>query len=962
MLADPRNPTLIRAFDYVQHHKSKHDATKLLSVIPEQLQPDIDLIVALLLSTQVKQERWEDGAPLALERIYRHCLLTFSFENLLKNANQDPQKALDLLYIYLMLGVVPRQRVVKFEALVSKPIDIPLNDLDVNVLRNLSCMWLHDFMRLLHTESPGSEYKELLEIMWPYIRDGSEVVVDMQSKTMMLTISQDANELGDWLQEYSESAVFAKFFPDARVQCQHAKYVEDLKMQDAVSLLNRCVPGGEEITRNLQSLPDTARAPFLKKNGVALTSLQLKAIKFIYHCSRRRFTDSSFVTVHKEGSVILTSTCFNNKKLYRRLNINVWQHVWQFGGGILGNGTGAGKSLTVIASLVETTLVVVPNILVDQWATELAKHTTLGLVPSEDKPYALVFEEASDLPKKWPTCLRQPLVIIIGRRCLSCKAWSRHPYVFQRLFVDEAHNINSSTKTFKLIQDVKCATRWMVTATPFRNFVNILGLLKWTTVFAKCFKGEMTFRDGVSIAAGHTIMEKNELNNVEIQREILFAETTPEEDNFFTKVACLLANNKYSPYFLRICRILERISAGGPINSAVLFEVLTSYCDGPKGKKRRVKALEPTGEVASQPAFAGKADDCCVCLDKFDDPQQLSCGHVFCERCLEAVAGIMHKCPTCRAAFTDPLKVFIPLWTVKDKAKKTPEKQKEEKKEDDYFTQRGYASVLKYVHVGADLLLQGKVEAFRKYFGKWQEDRGSKLVIYVKRELVALPYIDIVRESGLSFITVGLHKDTDKEAMRKIGCFRKGATNARVIFLTLKYSTGFDFNMASHHCTMDSDLDIAKMIQAQGRCIRLGQTNDVVSFTLFAYKYTMDHFVHDFAHLGTISESDRSRSLLNVFLCARAPNSFYLKMREFWHIVAPPEFRDTFKLGTQGAYHYTINGVVGIDRSTGEISMTPGQPPACYRPNFTLNNYNNHDQQKFINTSFCKSLERCFNY
>lgn len=41
--------------------------------------------------------------------------------------------------------------------------------------------------------------------------------------------------------------------------------------------------------------------------------------------------------------------------------------------------------------------------------------------------------------------------------------------------------------------------------------------------------------------------------------------------------------------------------------------------------------------------------ECPVCLERFDDPQQITaCGHTFCRRCLERLA--QRRCPTCRAA------------------------------------------------------------------------------------------------------------------------------------------------------------------------------------------------------------------------------------------------------------------------------------------------------------------------
>uniref|UniRef100_A0A0E0CEA8 RING-type domain-containing protein n=1 Tax=Oryza meridionalis TaxID=40149 RepID=A0A0E0CEA8_9ORYZ len=39
---------------------------------------------------------------------------------------------------------------------------------------------------------------------------------------------------------------------------------------------------------------------------------------------------------------------------------------------------------------------------------------------------------------------------------------------------------------------------------------------------------------------------------------------------------------------------------------------------------------------------------CPVCLNKLDKPSTTNCGHIFCEKCIQACLKAQKKCPTCR--------------------------------------------------------------------------------------------------------------------------------------------------------------------------------------------------------------------------------------------------------------------------------------------------------------------------
>ncbi|KAI0100544.1 hypothetical protein GGR51DRAFT_351483 [Nemania sp. FL0031] len=195
-------------------------------------------------------------------------------------------------------------------------------------------------------------------------------------------------------------------------------------------------------------------------------------------------------------------------------------------GGILGDGMGLGKTLSMIACIVSSpaqphafvntlikegsqaatspypvgsTLIIVPSVLLlDSWLDEIEKHVA---------PRTVSVYKYHGPNRKLPSSPPLPYDIVLstygtvaadhrrGGGVLGCFHW-------HRLVLDEAHVIrNWSTKQFKAVKDLSASIRWCVTGTPVQNSLKDLAslitflrvpVLEDATMFRKHIEGRGT--------------------------------------------------------------------------------------------------------------------------------------------------------------------------------------------------------------------------------------------------------------------------------------------------------------------------------------------------------------------------------------------------------------------------------------------------------------------------------------
>lgn len=177
------------------------------------------------------------------------------------------------------------------------------------------------------------------------------------------------------------------------------------------------------------------------------------------------------------------------------------QEKTQYGGGLLGDEMGMGKTIQAVSLIMsdypqkEPTLVVVPPVALMQWSTEITEYT-------DGKLKVLVYHGQNSKVKAMTVKdIKKFDVVMISYNSLESlyrketKGWSRgedivkedspiHAIKFHRLILDEAHSIKSrTTGVAKACFALKGTYKWCLSGTPVQNRIGeFFSLLRFLEV------------------------------------------------------------------------------------------------------------------------------------------------------------------------------------------------------------------------------------------------------------------------------------------------------------------------------------------------------------------------------------------------------------------------------------------------------------------------------------------------
>jgi len=224
-----------------------------------------------------------------------------------------------------------------------------------------------------------------------------------------------------------------------------------------------------------------------------------------------------------------------------------------------------------------------------------------------------------------------------------------------------------------------------------------------------------------------------------------------------------------------------------------------------------------------------------------------------CQDCLISILQIQRKaCPFCQRALKGP--VYHPKFN--DASGDVPEKEAGEKRKlEGPVTVEMYKQSLMGAGNQEDtifLRMSGKMDAFKRDLHAWKESSppDEQIVIFAKEMEPSTYFHQIITEEGLSVLCAGLMGVRKLQSITNIEKFRQG--ESRVLFVSTKYSSGFDLYMARRLWIINTDLDPSIMDQSKGRVTRLVQKYDQVDIRVFVYPGGFDQFLWE------------TRSILNL--------------------------------------------------------------------------------------------------
>lgn len=545
----------------------------------------------------------------------------------------------------------------------------------------------------------------------------------------------------------------------------------------------------------------------------------------------------------------------------------------RYTGGVIANETGTGKTLTLLTRCVAdgVNMIVVPDVLVMHWSSEVRKHFDLrvwedpqylsGKRQQISKPYApntfdvIVLHRTRDLARHEWDLKSLPKILVVSHSVVRSKNFlERFNRIFTRMVVDEAHAINKKSTTHTIMNKVKRRVTWLVTATPYHDTTSTNALLRLDKIFPLLAQYQHESRATAFKLHRCTIRTKFDRTHVKVNEVKQYCEMTEEESGLFLEIAKMIDNtfNEHPHDCLmtnptRFFRILERLGAGGYVNKPLILRVLqqTLKRDEGRGRARVNGTLEVKG-LASKKAYNKSTEECTVCMCNYSDPVQTKCGHVFCKDCLKSMLDLnMTACAYCRTAMS--YTVWEPNWP--DKVSKPAEKRAIEIPDDNKDEPKvDYRQVLAGQQGAGEgnVYLRGKSAAFREQLGKWKESRadGGQLVVFTKERLPASEFVNIIKDHGLSVLYAGVLDARKVESVANIEKFRQG--QADVLLISNRYSDGFDLFMAEEVWLLNSDVSSAKMEQSQGRVMRVAQKHSEVTVRVFVYRRMFDEFLWDF--------------------------------------------------------------------------------------------------------------------
>lgn len=450
-------------------------------------------------------------------------------------------------------------------------------------------------------------------------------------------------------------------------------------------------------------------------------------------------------------------------------------------GGFLCDATGMGKSISLIALILQdtepgTSLIVVPMTLVGQWVRYFKKFApdlqVLLHYGSKRRGVSII---------DYDVVITTPGVVRSDK--FNYETSPLEQVYFTRVCIDESHEslCNRNTLTFKAIASLKSAARWCITATPIQY--NVL-----------CLRPQMEFLGILSSREMASIKKINDYSITKIYSLIF---------NIFKSVCCrtqvgidfelpachqLFVRLQLPPEIDYESSVRNYIRCGNiPLRRVQALNAIRTLLSNGIVKKSNKMGVEYT-DIQENDKSLIESSQCSICLDVLEKPiVVLKCNHQFCEDCILEWSRQKSRCtcPVCRGI-----------------TKKTEMRIIRDDQEEDQDSSIVFPKFKELRRIAEDP--NKKIAVFSQYTQTLRE---------LNRYLKDVPH---------SILKGSMHKR--RSELEK---FQRG--DHKIILLSMKSNgSGLDLNTATDIVFMETTLNTSSMIQAVGRAIRIGNVNPSV--------------------------------------------------------------------------------------------------------------------------------------
>ena len=494
--------------------------------------------------------------------------------------------------------------------------------------------------------------------------------------------------------------------------------------------------------------------------------------------------------------------------------------------GFICDDVGMGKTRSILAFLLQLpqaergqTLVVCPLSVVDTWQQEAQTLRRAGRGDDDEALSVALFHGARRaLPSTADVVVTTLQTVLYDFKALApCLAHVR----WKRCVVDESHQMTGAA-TVRAMRAISATHKWAVTATPAgshdRAWLNQLLWLGLDVPRAAYAENQLLYAGFYRIAAQEGGLQWRCQRAQELMRQLAVSTPRPRnQDPPLRRSVVRLPLTCESSYGLAVQRCAARVCqqrASGAL-VAQTFQQLRSYVSrGAVGTYESVERRETVQTLtADEAAMFPLSGDCCsICLADKESPVVLvSCGHQYCQLCIEAVAASAAgrqqaaPCPLCRRPFA-------------------------------LENLRRYSGVAPEERWESSPTLPSKFE----HLVRWcHEHADRRAVVFSEFDATLQQAADVLASAGVAVYQLK-GSMTRVARQRQLRAFQETAGGGMFLLRIKGNSVGLNLQCSSTIIFLEPVVNGTLVRQAVGRVQRIGQQAEALDVITFAYQHTFE--------------------------------------------------------------------------------------------------------------------------